>query len=93
MMMSIYREISVQIPGSAKDVYLRYLRESWQYPWQINVGFAHDSPIIIRSIGSNKHRSNKYIVLTIYLSSRLESENIITIISLRKIYRVDNLKV
>ena len=42
MMMSIYREIYVQILGSAKDVYLRYLRESWQCPWQINVGFARD---------------------------------------------------
>ena len=42
MIMSIYREIYVQILGSAKDVYLRYLRESWQWPWQINVGFARD---------------------------------------------------
>ena len=43
MIMSIYREIYVEIPGSAKDVYLRYLRESCQQPWQINVGFARDN--------------------------------------------------
>ena len=46
-MISIYREIYVQILRSAKDVYLRYFRESWQWPWQINVGFACDNSLLL----------------------------------------------
>ena len=60
--MSIYREIYVQILGSAEDVYLRYLRESWQWSWQINVGFARDRYISLLYTGYSDRKAIGYLV-------------------------------
>ena len=54
--------------------------------------FRMKSPISVRGIGANKHQTDEYVVLPIYLPGKKQNEDVMAMISPREIHIVDQLK-
>ena len=51
------------------------------------------SPISVQGIGSNKHSTNKYVILLIYLAGKNDNEDTVDALITREAHIVDGLKV